>query len=229
MFSYRMPYVWATVIVLILSVSGGLDAGVETFLPVKGEELMPLEFRKGVYRTVIGDGKKDLVPFSLEQKGRQWILTKEGMSQHELSRDRDGNILIDGEINLRDSLEIRYDPPIVLLPAVVERDTLLTGTTRVAVQNVQKQTVRYRGTCDWELTFMGTHMVDMPAGTLPSYHFHAKRKIRFSLANIIMSVDFEYVRGEGMIATEMEQMRRLLGLFSEKEAWRLERVIGNTE
>ena len=38
-----------------------------------------------------------------------------------------------------------------------------------------------------------------------------------------MTIDFEYVRGQGMIATGVDQVIRSLGLFTNRDAWRLER------
>jgi hypothetical protein len=37
-----------------------------------------------------------------------------------------------------------------------------------------------------------------------------------------MTIDFEYVRGKGMIATGVDQIIRSLGLFTNRDIWRLE-------
>jgi hypothetical protein len=39
-----------------------------------------------------------------------------------------------------------------------------------------------------------------------------------------MTIDFEYVRGTGMVATGVDQVVHALGLFTDRERWRLERL-----
>ena len=200
------------------------QADLRTPLPVTGEELMPLEARRGVYLVTEGADKGLQVPFTLEQHGEKWILTKQGLARHELHRDRQGNLLIDRETDLRQDRHIEYVSPVMLLPATVNRKTSLTGKTRVIVGNLRTRFVKYRGLCTWQLDFIGVGPIETPGGTVPVYRLRAKREIRLPLAQISMTIDFEYVRGTGMVATGVDQVVHSLGLFTDREVWRLEQL-----
>ena len=193
-------------------------------LPITAEELMPLKPSRSVYLVTEGPQKGEQVPFTFEQRGDQWILTKEEMARHELHRDRQGNLLVDRETDFREGRQIEYNPPIMLLPSTVDSRTSVTGTTRVIVRNTRGSSVKYRGSCHWQLDFIGLGSIDMPGGTLPVYRLRTTREIRLSLAQISMTIDFEYVRGIGMVATGIDQVIRALGLFTNREIWRLEQL-----
>jgi len=196
----------------------------QTDLPVTAEELMPLEARRGVYLVTEGAEKGIQVPFTLEPHGDQWILTKHGLAQHELHRDHQGNLLIDRETDLRQDRQIDYVSPIMLLPATVDSTMSLTGKTRVIVRSTRTRSVKYRGTCTWQLELIGVGPVETPDGTVPAYRLRAKREIHLPLAQISMTIDFEYMRGKGMVATGVDQVVHALGLFTERERWRLEQL-----
>ena len=193
-------------------------------LPVAAEDLMPLTSHSGVYLVTEGIEKGKQVPFTFEQHGNRWILTKEGLARHELHRDQEGNLLIDREIDLREDREIEYLSPVVLLPAMVDSHTSLTGTTRVIVRSTRSSSAKYRGVCNWRLDFIGIGAIDTPDGVFPTYRLRATREIRLALAQISMTIDFEYARGKGMIATGVDQLIRSLGLFTERDVWRLEQL-----
>ena len=197
-------------------------ADLRTPLPVMAEELMPLEARRGIYLVTEGPEKGKQVPFTFEQHGDRWVLTKNDLARHELHRDQRGNLLIDRETDLREDRQIEYVSPVILLPAMVDSNTSLTGTTRVIVRNTRTSSIRYRGVCNWRLDFLGVGLVETPAGTFPAYRLRATREIHLTLAQMSMTIDFEYVRGQGMIATGVDQVIRSLGLFTIRDAWRLE-------
>lgn len=199
----------------------GVQADSQTPLPVTAQELMPLEPSRGVYFVVEGSEIGKAVPFTFEQRGDQWILTKDGMAQHELHRDHQGNLLIDRETDLREGWEIEYTAPITLLPATIDSHTSMTGTTRVIVRNIRTRSVKYRGVCRWQLDFVGAGSVERSGGTLPTYRLRATREIRLALAQISMTTDFEYARGTGMVATGINQVIHSLSLFTERDQWRL--------
>ena len=193
-------------------------------LPIKAGQLMPMEPGRGVYLVKEGFDRGKQVPFTLEWRGDRWLLTKEGLTWHELKRDDQDNILILREADLRDKHQIEYDPPVVLLPAVVDNDTSMAGKTHVTIQNTQTGAVTHRGDCEWHLEFIGTQPLETPAGTLLSYRFHATRRIRLTLAETTVTVDFDYAPGKGMIATGFKQVVRFMGLFSKQTTWRLEQL-----
>jgi len=193
-------------------------------LPVTAEELMPLEARRGVYLVTEGPAKGAQVPFTFEPHGDHWVLTKQELARHELHRDRQGNLLIDRETDLREDRQIDYVSPVMLLPATVDRNTSLTGTTRVSVRSTRTPSVKYRGSCTWRLDFIGTGSLQTPGRTIPTYRLRATREIRLPLAQIAMTIEFEYGRGTGMVATSIDQVIRSLGLFTSREIWRLEQL-----
>ena len=192
-------------------------------LPVTAEELMPLEPRRGVYRVMEGPEQGAQVPFTFEPRGNQWILTKQALARHELHRDQEGNLLIDRETDLREDRQIEYLSPVMLLPATMDGETSLTGTTDVIVRSTRARSVMSRGVCSWQLRFLGVGPVDTPTGIVQSYRLRATREIHLPLAQISMRIDFEYARGQGMIATGVDQVIRSLGLFTHRDTWRLER------
>ena len=194
-------------------------------LPVSAEELMPLEVRHGVYLVTEGPIRGRQVPFTFEPHGDHWVLTKQEVARHELHRDRQGNLLIDRETDLREDRRIDYVSPIMLVPAMVDRATSLTGKTRVTVRSTRTPSVTYRGVCTWQLDFLGVDPVETPAGLRPVYRLRATREIRLPLAQISMTIDFEYVRGTGMVATDVDQVVHSLGLFTHRDIWRLEQLL----
>jgi len=201
-----------------------IQADLQAPLPITAEELMPLEARHGVYLVTEGPEKGKQVPFTFEPHGDRWVLTKHDLARHELHRDRQGNLLIDRETDLRQDREIEYVSPVMLLPATVDRNTSLTGRTRVIVRNTRTRSVNYRGVCHWELKFIGVSLVETPAGTFPAYRLRARREIQLPLTQISMTIDFEYGSGKGMIATGIDQITRSLGLFTHRDIWRLEQL-----
>ena len=199
------------------------DAPATGVEPARAEELMPLAPRRGVYLVMEGPEKGRQVPWTFEHDGDRWILTQQGLVRHELRRDHDGNLLIDREIDLRENRRIDYLSPVTLLPATVDDHTSLSGSTRVIVSNTRATSVTYRGVCDWQLHALGVGSLDTPAGIVPVYRLRATREIRLTLAQIEMTIDFEYARGQGMISTGVDQVIRALGLFTARDVWRLER------
>ena len=193
-------------------------------LPVTAEELMPLEARHGVYLVTEGPIQGSHVPFTFEPHGDRWVLTKQDVARHELHRDRQGNLVIDRETDLREDRQIEYASPVMLVPATVDRVTLLTGRTRVTVKSLRTPSVTHRGVCVWRLEFVGVSPVDTPMGTRPVYRLRATREIRLPLAQMSMTIDFEYVRGTGMVTTGVDQVVRALGLFTDRDRWRLEQL-----
>ena len=193
-------------------------------LPVTAEELMPLEARHGVYLVTEGPIQGSRVPFTFEPHGDRWILTKQGVARHELRRDRQGNLVIDREIDLREGRQIDYASPVILVPATVDRATSLTGRTRVTVRSLRTPSVTHRGVCVWRVEFVDVSPVDTPPGARPVYRLRATREIRLPLAQMSMTIDFEYARGVGMVATGVDQVIRALGLFTDRDRWRLEQL-----
>ena len=193
-------------------------------LPVTAEELMPLEARHGVYLVTEGPIQGSHVPFTFEPHGDRWILTKQDVARHELHRDRQGNLVIDRETDLREDRQIEYASPVMLVPATVDRATSLTGKTRVTVKSLRTPSVTHRGICVWRVEFVGVSPVDTPTGVRPVYRLRATREIRMPLAQMSMTIDFEYVRGTGMVATGVDQIIRALGLFTDRDRWRLEQL-----
>ncbi|MBI3324825.1 MAG: hypothetical protein HYZ92_06050 [Candidatus Omnitrophica bacterium] len=228
---------WAALVLLAVSFCARVTAAAPTAtasqdranpqaaLPVTAEELMPLEPSRGVYLVTEGSEKGKRVPFTFEPRGERWVLTKQGLAQHELHRDQRGNLVIDRETDLREERQIDYASPVMLLPTTMDHRTSLTGTTRVTVRHTGSRSVTYRGVCRWELTFVGVSPVETPAGTVPAYRLRARREIRLPLAQMAMTIDFEYGRGKGMIATGIEQVIHALGLFTNREVWRLEQLL----
>ena len=194
-------------------------------LPVSAEELLPLKSTHGVYLVKEGPEKGREVPFSLEQLGNRWILTKEGLTRHELQRDAHGNILILKETNLLENRQVEYNPPIVLLPAVVNGNTSLAGKTRVTIKNAKTGAVTYRGECTWQLIFAGIESTETSSGTFSTYHFQVKHQIALPLAHASLTIDFGYAIGKGIVVTAVDQVTRVFGLFSNRITWRLEQKL----
>lgn len=193
-------------------------------LPVSAEELLPLKSTHGIYLVKEGPEKGREIPFSLEQLGNRWILAKEGLTWHELRRDAHGNILILKETDLLENRQVEYNPPIVLLPAVINDDTSLTGKTQVTIKNAETGAVTYRGECEWQLIFAGIESTETSSGTLSTYHFQVKHQIALPLAYVSLTIDFGYAIGKGMVVTAIDQVTRTFGLFSSRTTWRLEQA-----
>ena len=207
-----------------IRVTSAVPARSEAPLPVKAEQLMPMEPRQGIYLVTEGPDKGKQVPFTLEQRGDSWILTKEGLTWHELKRDDRGNILILRESDLRDQRQVDYDPPIVLLPFVVDENVSTMGKTHVTIRNTQTGSVMHRGDCKWQLNFIGLQPREIPAGTFLTYHLQATRQIRLALTETTVTIDFDYVLGKGMVATGFKQVIRFMGLSINRTTWRLEQL-----
>ncbi len=183
---------------------------------------MPLESRHGVYLVTEGPKKGTRVSFTFEPHGGGWVLIKDGLARHELHCDEQGNLLIDRETDLRKEQQIEYASPVMLLPARVDSQTSLKGTTRVVVTST-RSSVKYHGVCTWWLDFIGLSHVDTPVGIRVTYRLRARHEIHLPLAQISMRIGFEYARGEGMITTGVEEVIRPFGLFTVRDIWRLER------
>ncbi len=194
-------------------------------LPVKADQLMPLKYTEGIYLVKEGPEKGRLIPFTLEQRADRWILTKRGLTWHELRRDDQGNILILREADLLKNKEVEYNPPVVLLPAVVDSNTSVSGKSRVTIKNAKSGSVTYRGDCEWHLTFLGIESLEAADETVPIYHLQMTHRIHLPLDRTSATIDFGYALGKGMVATAVEQTNRLFGIFKDRTIWRLEQIL----
>ena len=229
----RASSIGLLVLATCMSASLGLSAGAaepdrppqQRVPPVAAIQLLPQENRTGTYLVTQGPDTNAPIPFSYTQHDTRWILTKEGLTQHELEYDASGNVLILREVNFRTGQEIEYDPPVVLLPAMVDGETSLTGRSRVVVRNRETGSATHRGSCTWHVMFAGIDNFASPSGAIAVYTMRLTREVRLSIARMSLIVDFGYVLGEGIVATSSSQVIRVLGLLTDREAWSLERPL----
>jgi len=195
-------------------------------LPVRAEELLPLKRSGGVYIVKEGPEEGRKVPFTLERHGDRWFLTKRGLTSHELCRDEHGNILILRETDLLEARQVEYSPPVILLPAVVNGSTSVSGKTRITIRNARTGAVTHRGTSKWQLVFAGIHALETSEGLVPIYFLQLNQQVTLPLVQASLRIDFGYAIGKGMVVTSIEQADRVLGLFSNRTTWRLEQPAG---
>jgi len=195
-------------------------------LPVRAEGLLPLKRSGGVYRVKEGPEEGREVPFTLEGRGDRWLLTKKGLTSHELYKDEHGNILILRETDFLENRQVEYDPPVILLPAVVNGSTSVSGKTRITIRNARTGAVTHRGTDQWQLVFAGIHTLETSKGLVSVYFLQLNHQVTLPLVQASLRIDFGYTLGKGMVVTSVEQADRVLGLFSNRTTWRLEQPAG---
>ncbi|PIQ82283.1 MAG: hypothetical protein COV76_04485 [Candidatus Omnitrophica bacterium CG11_big_fil_rev_8_21_14_0_20_64_10] len=191
-------------------------------LPISADRLMPLKTRRGVYQVAEGADTGRRIPYALELTSTGWALTKTGFARHEIRRGHHGEISILRETDLRENRQIRYDTPVLLLPAALAAGFSAGGKTGVTVGNPEPGSKTHRGVCDWRLDFLGGRDITTPAGRFRIYRLRSMRRIRIALAEILLTVDFDYAPDDGMVATHIHRIIRIAGLFEQKEDWRME-------
>ena len=200
----------------------GFQPGPST--PITAQQLLPRQSRQGFYRIAAGPDAGALVRFTFEPQGNRWVLTKEGLTRHELVYDELGNVLIVREVNFRVNREIVYDPPIMLLSAALDTNRPVTGTSQVTIRELGLGGITYQGTCTWEMLFAGTHLIHTVAGDMESYFVRLSHHLSLPMTHVALTVDFGYVIHEGMTSINVYQTAWVLGLTANNETWRLERV-----
>ena len=105
--------------------------------PVRAQELMSLRKQFGTF-LISSDGKPDrTVSYKLDSEdGRVWKESIEQMQEICLRARPNGGIEIDHEIVFDENVRVEYEPPLPLLPPVLEAGKAVQATCRMTVLNL---------------------------------------------------------------------------------------------
>ncbi len=207
---------------LALVVTSGASAVGGEFAPIDANDLYPLEPRAGHFRFTAGDREGERLPFRLKKHGEHWVWTYSEWSRHYLRRTDEGAIVVTKEEDLREGLQIIYDPPVPFLPARVTPDSEETGESSVVIRELDSGEVRNRGTCRYAVRPRGYKQVETPSGTSRALLVQAERTIKAGLLEMRVEIRFAFRPGTGQVAETVDRKARLLGIFGRSSHWRLE-------
>lgn len=184
--------------------------------PLKGAELFRLHSAEGAYDIAHDDALTPNVPYTLtpdEQGG--WILSI-GELRRVYMREEEGAVLVTREEELDENVSITYTPALRMLPASLTLNRPQEFDCQVVVRNLKDQSVRDKGDCRYSVEYIGEQRVQTPSGEHVASIVRSTRQINLNLASVRVALQTAYVPARGAVVQRVEEVRRMLGLFSSR-------------
>ncbi|MCX5658939.1 MAG: hypothetical protein NTW19_04365 [Planctomycetota bacterium] len=187
--------------------------------PVKGADLFPLRKAAGMYDITRDDKLTPGVPYKLEPDAANgWTLAIGDLRVVNLRLDPDGSVLVTREDELGDNLSVTYTPAIRMLPATLTPSQPQEFDCQLVVRSMKDQSVRDKGDCRYTVEYLGTQQVQTPAGEFTAAMVRTTRQMNLNLASVRVTMLTAYVPEKGVVVQRVEEVRRMLGLFSSKSS-----------
>ncbi len=123
-----------------------------------------------------------------------------------------GSIRLVADNDSAEEVEVRYDPPMHARPPQTTLGSRASAKSTMTVYNLDGS-VRDKGTCEYTVESLGTRKVETPAGMFDTVVVRTTRKIDLKLATVQVVIDTAIAPGVGMVAENVRQNIRALGLF----------------
>ncbi len=184
---------------------------------VAAADLLPLEAGKATYVRK-RDGKESRVTFTLAQADKGWQWEAEDVRSTTLVGGGKDGIAIARDIEFDEDADVRYDPPIPMLPARLEQGKAVTAKSRMTVYDASGKSTRAKGNCSVRIDLLGKRSIDTPAGAIDCYIVRTRREIRLDLASVDVVIHSAYAPDKGLVHQAVERHTKALGLFGGKSS-----------
>jgi len=188
--------------------------------------LMPPRDATGEYRVLDEQGeiKWHSVPFTIQSDGESWVIEIRGRHRLHTRLADDGAIVTVREDNLWRDAAVRWETPLVLIPAGPGENPLAEQEVSVEITNLDGTKKTASGTAYHRLDYLGPEAVTTPAGTFDCHVFRQTRRLRLGMATVDVVVTTAYAPGVGKVATTLDNTVRYLGLVPDRTVERTELV-----
>lgn len=218
---------------------------------VSAKALMPMPQRSGVVTVRDRDGQTLEVVDRTEVTGPgRWRASVAGFWTVDLVRETSGAVSIVREDELADNRRVVYDPPLPMLPAVLEMDHPVEHVSAVKLYDLNSGVLQTTGQCTATYRLLGTRRIRLgrsadsqSAGDLAGdpendpgdnpgaggeamtvYVVQTDRRFDLPLVKVQMRLLAGYAPGLGPVVQEMRRDIWLLGLIPIKVEHRVVRV-----
>ncbi len=182
--------------------------------PIATAMLYPLITQHTEVEYVADNHPPRLLRQTLESTGpNRWRAVLESLRVVYLRRADDGSILIEREDELNENVSVRYDPPLVMLPAQLTASQPTQGKARMTVTNLHDGAAKDHGWCAYRVELLGTQILETPTGPMEAIIVQTQRRIDLQLAEVRVTSEAAYVPNRGWVAEQIDRWTKPLRLF----------------
>ncbi len=180
-------------------------------------KLFPLKAKVGQFRITEGPDAGQQREYKLEADGpSRWKLILTGVRIVYLQQNADGSIGIRGEDEYEDNVAVRYDPPLIALPAILVLGKTYQSQGKMVVTVLDTGAPREKGTCKLAITLLRREKVNIDGQIIETFHVQGKRDIRLQWASVQVDAVTDYALDRGPVRDQLKQVTRILGFPSRK-------------
>ncbi len=181
---------------------------------VNASDLMPLgESERAV--TVTDRGAERSAVDRIERvPGEEQIIYRrvvDGFCLVDLVKQEDGSVAVVREVELGEARRVTYDPPLLMVPAVLHSGETVEATSHARVYDHESGTLQAEG--EVTATYRLLDETDEQAGLNVDVTIQTDRRYRLPLTIVDMRLTTTYAPGEGPIAGRVVRTVKLLGLI----------------
>jgi hypothetical protein len=186
-------------------------------------KLFPLEAKTGKFRITQGPATGQERDYKLEPDGaagasdqNNWKLILTGVRILYLQQNKDGSISIRGEDEFEDNVAVRYDPPLLALPATMVSGKTYTSQSKMVVTVLDTGAAREKGSCKLDVTLLRREKVNIEGQVIETYQVQGKRTIKLQWASVDVVGVTDYGIDRGPVRDKIDQVTRILGFPKRK-------------
>lgn len=135
-----------------------------------------------------------------------------------------GDLAVARSVERADDAATEFAPPMLLVPARLERGAKVEQTLTMTVRPLGEPTqVRNQGRATRRVEYVGDERVRVPAGEFDARHLRSVLEANLGGPEVRVTIDLWYADGVGLIAEDSRQVVRVLGLTvrQKSERWAL--------
>ena len=186
--------------------------------PVLARELLPLRQMTGEFWVRSDRGPDRTVSYSLKSDdGQLWIETLEHLQVTVLKLTPEGGVAINHEIAFDERVRVEYDPPLLLLPPLLERGKPVETICRMTVLNLSDGQLRESGQVVYTVELIGGQTIESHDGRDNAFVLTMKREIQLLTARSTVFIRAAYVPGKGLVAEHVVRETKILGMISTRQ------------
>ena len=184
-----------------------LEANVEPLRPptpiAQTDRLLRLQVGTVHYAILDDDQTDQIAELRLEQRDDGWVRHAPGGRITHLTTDDVGNIIVPAVEDLDHDVITRYDPPLLLMPAVLEPNTpIIIESSMTIVDRDDPARQVDEGTCRQMFVHDGDLVVIAPAGRFDCHRIRMKYRAKLRFADVTTQTVRHYAPDVGLIAEQ---------------------------
>ena len=180
---------------------------------IRAVDLFPLQPQSGVYERSRGERAGRQYEYEVRQQEEDWVLEVKDRHRLFLRIADDGGIHLHRYENLRQDINVAYEPAMLMLPGRLD-DQVHEGEVRMRIEGVLGR-ASMGGRATYRLHTAGTREVPTPNGPEQAYIVIQEQSVSIPLARANVRLETAYVPGMGRVLDHVQREHRVLGLFGD--------------